>query len=253
MEYTIQKLARMAGVSTRTLRYYDEIGLLKPARLTSSGYRIYGGHELERLQHILFYRELEVDLDTIARIVNADGFDGASALYEHREKLLDRRRRLDVLLDNVEKTIALAEGRGTMSDAERFEGFKERMIEENEAKYGEEIRRKYGEKAVEESNKKLRGMTKEQHEEAARLAEEIHAALAEAYATGDPASAEAQRVAELHKRWLAFYWAEYSKEAHAGLARMYVEDERFRAYYDKQTPGSAEFLRDSIVIFTGQG
>jgi Predicted transcriptional regulators len=252
MEYTIQKLARLAGVSTRTLRYYDEIGLLAPARLNSSGYRIYGRRELERLQHVLFYRELGVDLDTIGRIVNSASFDGTRALYEHREKLLDKRRQLDSLLENVERTIALAEGRGTMSDQERFEGFKRQMIEDNEKRYGEEIRRKYGEKNVEESNRKLMSMTKEQHDEAARLAEEIHEALAEAYATGDPAGAEAQRAAELHKRWLTFYWNEYSKEAHAGLAQMYVDDERFRAYYDKERPGTAEFLRDAIHIFTGQ-
>ncbi|RUS47274.1 MerR family transcriptional regulator [Cohnella sp. AR92] len=252
MEHTIQKLAKLAGVSTRTLRYYDEIGLLKPARLSSSGYRIYGPRELELLQHILFYRELGVDLDTIRRIVSAKDFDGTKALYQHREKLLDRRRQLDVLLRNVERTIAQAEGRGTMSEQMRFEGFKRQMIEENEKKYGQEIREKYGEEAVEQSYRKLGGMSKEQHEEASRLAEEIREVLAEAYETGDPAGAEAQRAAELHKKWLLFYWGEYSKEAHAGLARMYVDDERFRAYYDKEKPGTAEFLRDAVLVYTGQ-
>ena len=70
--------------------------------------------------------------------------------------------------------------------------------------------------------------------------------------TGDPASEIAQRAADLHKQWLTFYWKEYSKEAHAGLAQMYVDDERFKAYYDKVKLGAAEFLRDAILVYTGQ-
>jgi len=111
MEYTIQKLGQLAGVSTRTLRYYDEIGILKPARINSSGYRIYGGREVDLLQQILFYRALEVDLDTIKGIVGSPDFDGVRALAEHRDKLLEKRKQLEQLIANVEKTIASAEGR----------------------------------------------------------------------------------------------------------------------------------------------
>ena len=92
MEYTVQKLSRLAGVSTRTLRYYDEIGILKPARINSSGYRIYGQAEIDRLQQILFYRQLEVSLDHIKELVTAPTYDGTQALREHREQLLDQEK-----------------------------------------------------------------------------------------------------------------------------------------------------------------
>jgi len=251
MEYTVQKLGRLAGISTRTLRYYDEIGILKPARVNSSGYRIYGEAEVDRLQQILFYRELGMSLEAIHEIVSAPQFNGLQALMEHREQLIGKRKQLDLLIANVDKTIASREGRQTMTDQEKFEGFKQQLINENEKKYGQEIREKYGDETVERSNKKLKGMTEEEYAEATRLAEEITAVLAEAYETGDPAGEPAQKAAELHKRWLTLYWSEYSKEAHAGLAQMYVDDERFRAYYDQARPGTAEFLRDAIHIYTG--
>ncbi|MCH1626532.1 MerR family transcriptional regulator [Ferdinandcohnia quinoae] len=251
MEYTVQKLASLAGVSARTLRYYDEIGILKPARINSSGYRIYGQVEVNRLQQILFYRELGVSLDSIKDIVTAPSFDGASALKEHRQKLLEKREQLDILIANVNKTIALTEGRMNMSDKEKFDGFKKNMIDENEKKYGKEIREKYGDKAIDQSNEKVMNMSEEEHEAVTKLTEQVTETLAEAFKTGDPASELAQKAAELHKQWLMFYWPKYTKEAHAGLAQMYVDDERFTAYYDKEQPGTAEFLRDAIHIYTG--
>jgi DNA-binding transcriptional MerR regulator len=251
MEYTVQKLGMLAGVSTRTLRYYDEIGILKPARINSSGYRIYGQAEVDKLQQILFYKELGLHLDKIKDLVNSPSFNAAKALSEHREQLLDKRSQLDRLIANVEMTIASNEGRITMTDKEKFEGFKQKMVEDNEQKYGKEIREKYGDNAINNSNQKVLNMTQEQHDEVTRLAEELHSVLAEAYKTGDPSSDLAQKAADLHKRWLTYYWIEYSKEAHAGLAQMYVDDKRFTAYYDKEQPGTAEFLRDAIHIFTG--
>ncbi|NWQ44409.1 MerR family transcriptional regulator [Bacillus sp. EB106-08-02-XG196] len=252
MEYTIQKLASLAGVSTRTLRYYDEIGILKPARINSSGYRIYGQEEVNTLQQILFYRELGVGLDSIKDIVTAPSFDRAKALREHREKHLEKKERLDLLIANVDKTIALTEGRITMSNKEKFEGFKKKMVEDNEKKYGKEIREKYGKESVEASNAKVMNMTEEQYQEVTALAEQLHTTLAEAFKSGDPEGELAQKAADLHKQWLTYYWKEYSKEAHAGLAQMYVDDERFTAYYDKEQPGTAVFLRDAIHIYTGQ-
>jgi DNA-binding transcriptional MerR regulator len=251
MEYTVQKLGKLAGVSTRTLRYYDQIDLLKPGRINSSGYRIYGRDEVDRLQQILFYRELGVSLERIRTIVTATDFDGVEALRRHHAELLDKRRQLDRLIGNVEKSIAVTEGRMTMSDKEKFEGFKQKLVEDNETKYGQEIREKYGNEAVNRSNEKVKGMTQEQHEEVTRLGVEVIEKLSEAYKTGNPAGEQAQQAAELHKRWLCYYWGEYSKEAHAGLAQMYVDDERFRAYYDEKQPGSAEFLRDAIRVYTG--
>ncbi|HBW38285.1 MerR family transcriptional regulator [Desulfosporosinus sp. BICA1-9] len=251
MEYTVQKLAQMAGVSSRTLRYYDEIGILKPARINSSGYRIYGQAEVDRLQQILFYRELDVSLESIKDIVTAPSFNGVQALREHREKLLDKREQLETLISNVEKTIVLTEGRINMKDKEKFEGFKQKLVDDNEAKYGKEIREKYGNETVNKSNQKVKGMSQEQYDEVTKLAAEVIETLHAAFKTGDPAGELAQKTAELHRQWLCFYWDSYSKEAHAGLAQMYVDDPRFTAYYDEKQPGAAEFLRDAVHIYTG--
>lgn len=250
MEYTVQKLAKIAGISSRTLRYYDEIEILKPARINSSGYRVYGEAEVNRLQQILFYRELGVGLSAIKEIVTSSSFDGLKALREHREKLLEKRMQIELLIANVDKTIALTEGRIEMSDKEKFEGFKERLIEDNEKKYGEEIRSKYGDDAVNASNKKIKGMTEEQYSQWKLLEESVIEVLKEAYASGDPAGELGQKAADLHRQWLSYTWNKYSKEAHAGLANMYVEDQRFKSYYDKEQPGLAEFLRDAILIYT---
>ena len=251
MEYTVQKLGKLAGVSTRTLRYYDEIELLRPARINSSGYRIYGQEEVDRLQQILFYRELGVGLNDIKDIINNETFDGRSALIEHRKKLLEKREQLDLLIANVDKTISSQNGGIKMSNKEKFEGFKKNIIDKNEKKYGKEIREKYGDDTVNKSNQKVKGMTKEQYDEVLALESEVLKTLAEAFEIGDPAGEVAQKAAEMHKKWLCYYWSTYSKEAHAGLAQMYVDDERFTAYYDKEKPGTAEFLRDAILIYTG--
>lgn len=252
MEYTVQKLGKIAGISTRTLRYYDEIGILKPTRINSSGYRLYGRKEVDRLQQILFFRELGVNLSDIGKILDSPCFDGLSTLREHRQKLLDRRNQLDLLIVNVEKTIKEKEGRLNMTDREKFEGFKKNLIDENERKYGAEVREKYGDKTVDESNRKMMNMTKEQYEEFTRLGEQVIEALREAVKTGDPASEPARKLADLHRQWLSFTWTQYSKEAHIGLAQMYVADERFKAYYDEKQPGGAEFLRDAILIYASE-
>jgi len=252
VEYTVQKLASLAGVSARTLRYYDEIGILKPARINSSGYRIYGQKEVDILQQILFYRELGVELENIKKIITSPNFDETQALKEHREKLVEKRKQLDLLIANVEKTIASTEGSIKMSNKEKFNGFKKQMVAENEKKYGKEIRNKYGEETVNQSNAKLLKMREEDFEAVTKLEREIIETLAEAMNTGDPASDLAQKVADLHRQWISYYWPTYTKEAHAGVAQMYVDDERFKAYYDNIQPGAAEFLRDTIHIYTAK-
>lgn len=250
MEYTVIKLSRLAGVSTRTLRYYDEINLLSPCRINSSGYRIYGSYEVNRLQQILFYRELGVSLLDIKEILDSPSFQSIDALKEHHEKLLEKRAQMNSLISNVEKTIAMEEGKLMMNDKEKFEGFKKNLVDENEAKYGKEIREKYGDDTVNESNRKMMNLSREEYDKMEEVGNLILTTLKEAYATGNPAGELAQKAAALHKEWLSYTWKEYSKEAHAGLANMYVEDDRFKAYYDKEQPGCAEFLRDAILIFT---
>ncbi len=251
MEYTVQKLSQLAGVSSRTLRYYDEIGILKPARTNASGYRLYGEKEVDRLQQILFYKVLGVRLEQIKEIIDIPGFDEIKALRKHHEGLTKQREQVDKLIANVEKTIEQKEGRITMTDEEKFAGLKQKLVEENERKYGKEVREKYGDETVERSNNHFKNMSEDDFNRMNALAEEINQTLKEAFLSGDPAGETAQKTAALHKEWITICWGgNYSKEGHAGLARMYVDDERFAAYYDQEQPGTAKFLRDAILIFT---
>lgn len=136
-----------------------------------------------------------------------------------------------------------------MTDNEKFEGFKQKLVDDNEAKYGEEIRTKYGNDSVDRSNAKVKGMTKEQYAEIERLTQEVNETLKAAFEQGDPTSELAQKACELHKRWLCYFWDGYSKEAHLGVTQMYVDDPRFTEYYDKIAPGCAVFLRDAVKSF----
>ena len=249
MEYSIKSLAKLAGISTRTLRYYDEINLLKPLRINSSGYRIYGDKEVDMLQQILFYKALELPLEKIKEIIASEDFDTKKALYMHKENILKKQEELRKLLINVEKTICSLEGGITMSAEEKFEGFKKSVIEENEKKYGSEIREKYGDSKVEESYKKLGNLTKEQWDEVQGLGVQINESLKEAVKDGNPKGQKAKEVVELHKRWLSFF-GDYQVQAHLGLGQMYVDDERFTAYYDNAAgEGASVFLRDSIAAY----
>ena len=252
MEYTVKQLGDLAGVSGRTLRYYDQIDLLKPACTNEVGYRIYGPKEVDRLQQILFFRELGVGLSTIKELLEAPDFQEQQALREHHKQLLEKRRQLDLLIRNVEQTFAAFEGGKPMTDKEKFVGFKETLIKENEEKYGAEIREKYGDETVDASNAKLMGLTEEQFTEMQQLAEEIIQSLVKAVGKEEPSGEEGQRIAKLHRKWLSFTWKEYSKEAHAGLAETYVADERFTAYYDQHKEGAAKFLRDAILVYVSQ-
>ncbi|EFI69634.1 MerR family transcriptional regulator [Lysinibacillus sp. HST-98] len=253
MEYTIQELAQLSGVSTRTLRYYDEIGLLKPARTNEAGYRFYGQWEVDMLQQILFYRALDMKLATIQAIVQTPNFQHAEALKTHKAALLQRKEQLETILQTVEKTIQSIEEEQPMSNEEKFKGFKEKLMEDNEKQYGKEIREKYGNETVDASNAKLMNMTEQQYQAMQQLEQQMFERLAEAMKLGDAASDIAMEVAELHKRWLNFTWKEYSKEAHAGLAQMYIADERFTAYYDERgETGAAQFLHDAIIAYTSK-
>lgn len=251
-EYTIKQVSDMAGVSTRTLRYYEQVGLLCPRRRAFTDYRLYGTAEIDLLQQILFYREMGLRLDEIAGVLHAPAFDRRAALEKHKARLLQERQRLDRLLATVEKTIKEEKGEAKMQDKEKFEGFKKRLLDENEARYGAEIREKYGEETVEAANAKFAGMSEEEYVDTEKLAAAILEKLRAAMETGDPKGEATQEVCALHKRWLCRYWSEYSAGAHYALAQQYVDDERFRAYYDVVAPGAAEFLRDALKVYTGQ-
>ncbi len=252
MEYTVKALADLAGVTPRTLRWYDRQGLLKPLRTTEAGYRLYGPREVDRLQDVLFYRELGLELSAIRQILDDPAFDRQAALQSHLRELEARRARLDDLILTVRRTIDETQGGVKMSDKEKFEAFKRRAVEANEARYGREIREKYGDETVDRANASVLALTEEEYAQWKALGEEIKAALARAVRAGeDPAGAEGLRIAALHRRWLSYSWESYTPQAHAGLGQMYAADERFTAYYDHETPGCAAFLRDAIAAYTG--
>ena len=244
----INELAKISGVSTRTLRYYDQIGLLSPAEKSESGYRIYTVKEIDLLQQILFYRALGMKLSDIKEIIHAPSFNLKNALTEHHQQLQNKKEWIEKLLATVEKTIKAMEEDTYMPNEEKFKGFKETLIEDNEKKYGEEIRTLYGNETIDASNKKLRSMSAEQFEAVEKLEYHLFERLREAMEIGDASSQIAKEVVELHKRWLRFYWPKYTPEAHAGLAEMYIADERFTAYYDQRVQkGATQFLRDCII------
>lgn len=249
MEYIIQELADLAGVSSRTLRYYDKIGLLSPGRVDSNGYRVYREEKVDLLQQILLFREMDVPLVEVKKMLKAKSFDLIEALEKHLSALEERKILLEQLVENVKNTIATTKGEQTMKDQEKFIGFKKKMIEDNEKQFGKETRAHFGNKVVEESNAKLMGMTEKQFEKHQALTEALNNTLKEAMATGDPNSEIAQKTCELHKQWLGFFWSSYSKEAHLGLAQTYVDDPRFKSYYDSIADGAAEFLLAAMKIF----
>lgn len=250
-EYTVQQLANLAGVSPRTLRYYDSIGLLVPGRSRENSYRIYTRAQVDLLQQILLYRELGMPLEEIGKIVLSPAFDAQGALESHRAALEKERERLDTLLHNVEKTLNAMKGECDMKDSEKFAGLKEQALRENEEKYGAEIRQKYGDDAVDATYARIKGMSDEQWQAAEALRGQIDEALAQALATGDPAGEAAKKLCEMHRDWICLYWKKgtYNKGAHLTLGEMYVADERFKAYYDRQGEGAAEFLRDALRVF----
>lgn len=248
----IKRLAQLTGVSTRTLRYYDEIGLLEPEKDPQTKYRMYTQEHIDKLQQILFFKEFDLPLEVIKDILDAPNFNQKEALMNHRHLLKKKQQRIKQLVELIDRTNDSLEGESDMSNEEKFEVFKEKLIEENEAKYGEELREKYDEQSILESYGKIKELTEEQYAAVHELERNLLERLKEAMAVGEPSSSVAAEVAELHKRWLSFYWLKYTKEAHAGLAQMYMADERFVAYYDsKAGEGATAFLVAAIEHYTG--
>ena len=251
MDYSIRQLAALSGVTTRTLRYYDQIGLLRPRRDPANDYRRYGPAEVDLLQQILFFRAMGLSLEEIGTLISDPDFDRGAALERHLDALRRERERLDALIRNVTSTISTLKGETVMNDKEKFEGLKEKLAAENEAAYGAELRERFGDQMVDASNAKLRGMSQADYDRAQSLSGEISEALKKAAASGDPAGPEAEALCRLHREWLCLYWPEgtYSPAAHAQLGESYAADERFKAYYDAVVPGGAAFLRDALNLF----
>ena len=248
MEYSIQELSRLSGVTTRTLCWYDQIGLLKPSRVAESGYRYYGRAEVDRLQDILYYRALGVELAKIKECLDDPSFDRLAALRNHLAALEAERERLEQLIRSVKDTIGAEERNETMNDEQKFEAFKQRAVAHNEEVYGAEIRSKYGDQEVDEANAAVMNLTQAQYKEWTDLGREIQERL-EAVVRGEvsPESGEGKKICALHRRWLTLTGNRYDPDRHRGIAELYVMDERFTAYYDKQVPGCARFLRDAVA------
>ncbi len=248
MEYSIQQLSRLSGVTTRTLRWYDEIGLLKPGRVAPSGYRYYGPEQVDRLQDILYYRALGVELAHIRECLDDPAFDRLAALRRHLADLQARKAQLEKLIASVEQTIGCEERKEIMSDQEKFAAFKERIVQQNEAQYGQEARQKYGDAAVDRSQSALRGMTQEQFDAWNQLDAQLRRRLEQAVQAGlSPDSEEGKEICAMHRRWLQGTDPKLTPAKHKGIAELYVLDERFTAYYDRQQPGCARFLRDAVA------
>lgn len=247
----IKEVAELSGVSQRTLRYYDEIGLLVPASVKENGYRQYSEHDLDRLQQILFYRELDFSLKAIAQMMKEPTLGRAEMLLQQRMLLENKQRRMQRLITLIDQLLLTEKDGMTMTKEQKFDAFKQNLIEENEVKYGEEIREQFGEQALLGTREQLQNMTEEQYKAVQQLEQSLFERLAETMEIGDTTNEVAMEVAELHKRWLQFYWKKYTKEAHAGLAMMYVTDERFVAYYDcKVGAGATKFLSEIIQQYT---
>lgn len=243
MKYTVHQLAELAGVSVRTLHYYDEIGLLTPTVNPSNGYREYGEQELTRLQQILFFRELEFSLDDIKRMLDAPNFDAVQALREQQQLLELKKKRLETLLSTIQQTL---KGGGSMSNDDKFSAFNDPTYQ----KYKDEVRERWGQTdAYKQSMQRVGKMTKKQLEEVKAEQEEITQKTAELMQAGFASdSPEVQEQIDRFYRHLQHFY-DPSYEMFKGLGEMYVADSRFTAFYENVGKGLAIFMRDAMAVY----
>ena len=247
MEYSIKELSNLAGVTARTLRYYDQIHLLKPSRITEAGYRYYSEKELAILQQILFYRERGFELKVIQKIIHDKNFDMLKAMEDHLLDLEKQKASTEALIQTVKNTIRHMKGEYNMKETEMFQSLKEKRLKEADEKYGAEAQEKYGEDQVKASRKKLKNLTDAQWERYLSLEEEILKELESCVLSGIGMNNEKVReIVTLHKEWLSFTLPNYNTGMHKGIAMMYVADERFTKYYDRKVKGCAQLLCDAV-------
>lgn len=249
MEYTINKVAKLSGISARTLRYYDEIGLLKPARISSSNYRIYESQQIDKLQQILFYKRLGFELEKIKLILNNDNYSNIDALNEHKKKLLIERDNINHLLNTLNKTLKYYRGEQKMTDEEKFIAFKNKEVENNNKNYGKELEAKYSKEVIDQANKKYLSLAKEDIVQMEEIEKELFDRLNTLNEDKNIETDLGKEVFELHKKWLSFTWPKYTPQAHKGLVDMYLADERFADYYMKNSNENAPTLLHDVVHF----
>lgn len=247
--YTVKQLAKLSGVTPRTLRYYDQIGLLKPSYINDSGYRIYEQEAVDRLQQILFFREFDLSLAQISKIIDSQEYQAADVLEEQYHQLLSKREDLDKLIEETQKALAYYKGEIQMTDQEKFHRFKKERVAKNEEQFGQEVRQKYGETVIEQSNQKLMGMSESVFQSMQETEKELFAKL-EVLSKVDIDTALGKEIYLLHKKWLNYSWNSYSVEAHKGVADLYIADQRFTEYYEEQAGvGKTKLLREVIYYW----
>ncbi|MDC7227322.1 MAG: MerR family transcriptional regulator [Spirochaetales bacterium] len=245
----IKEAAEIAGVSVRTLHHYDNIGLLKPETKAENGYRLYSKTDLQRLQQILFFRELDFSLADISSILNSPHFDRTDALKKQHALLQLKKKRLESIINTLEKTIAATEENKDMSAKENFEGFDMSKIDEHRKKYADEVKKRYGSTAeFRESSKRTESYTDRDWKD---VTEKGNAILAEIGSLMDEGAGSEAVQMEVEK-WRAhitesFYTCKI--EILAGLGEMYSSDDRFKKNIDKIKTGLAAFLTEAIRIY----
>ncbi|MFV0557757.1 MAG: MerR family transcriptional regulator [Enterococcus sp.] len=252
MEYTTQQLAQLTNISSRTLRYYDQIDLLKPKKTTASGYRFYGQAEVDRLQKILFLKCFGFSLTEIHQQLCQNEDQQIQTLKGQYQKLLAEKQELESLLTNLKKTINYYEGAEQMNDEEKFAVLKEQKLAENEELFGSELRAKYDATTLKKAQQKWQQLTLEQFTAMTQAEETLIRTLNQLLTTPQAIPNELAKQAFIaHKTWLSITAPFYSAEYHRNLAEMYVGDERFAQYYNEKTVSSSvELLKEIIDYYT---
>jgi DNA-binding transcriptional MerR regulator len=243
-------MAKMSGVSVRTLHHYDAIGLLRPRAVGANGYRYYDRQNLLRLQQILFHRALETPLKDIQAALDDPAFDLAAALRAHRERLAAEAERYAKLVDIVDHTLADLKGDETMEDKEMFRGFDPAKQARHEA----ELVERYGDGMAEKIAHSKAGMESWGKDDWAGFQQEalaIEADMAKALAQGLPAdSAVVSAIMRRHWAWIAKSWnREPTPDAFMGLGRLYLDNPEFTARYEAVAPGLTEYLAEAMRAF----
>ena len=244
MNHTVGAVARLAGVTVRTLHHYDEIGLLTPSDRSEAGYRRYDDADLDRLQRILFYRELGFGLDEIRTVITDGGADASAQLRRQHAMLLDRIRRLERMAAAVEKALEARTMGINLTPEERFAVFGDFDPDQ----YAAEVEERWGDTdAYRESQRRTARYTKADWERMkAESAEPVNRLVAAMRAGQAADSIEAMDAAEQHRRHISDWFYDCTTEIHVGLAQMYLADPRFTATYEKIAPGLARYLHDAI-------
>jgi len=243
VRYTVKQLADLAGVSPRTLRFYDRIGLLKPEAVGANGYRYYGEKSVLRLQQILFYREMDLPLKEIKTLMSRRGYNAIRALEGHRTALQGRIERLIRLVRTVDGTILHLKGEKTMIQKQMFEPF----TEEQQAEYAKEAEKRYDPEIVRASNRKWNAYSPAEKK---RIMDEGNAVYADIVAA-IPKGAGGPEVQACMARWhrhMKHFWSP-NKAQLLGLAGTYNDSPDFRANFEKIDPRLASFMREAVAIY----